>query len=45
MHSRKGLKFLLVGIPGLGAAMKEDEVVEDKARLYVAMTHPTHELS
>lgn len=45
MHSSKGLEFSLVGIPGLGAALKEDEAVEDEARLlYVAMTRATHEL-
>jgi hypothetical protein len=45
MHSSKGLEFSLVGIPGLGAALKEDEDVEDEARLlYVAMTRATHEL-
>jgi superfamily I DNA/RNA helicase len=45
MHSSKGLEFSLVGIPGLGAALKEEEAVEDEARLlYVAMTRATHEL-
>lgn len=45
MHSSKGLEFPLVGIPGLGAALKEDEELEDEARLlYVAMTRATHEL-
>ena len=45
MHSSKGLEFPLVGIPGLGAALKEEEDVEDEARLlYVAMTRATHEL-
>lgn len=45
MHSSKGLEFSLVGIPGLGAACKPDEAVEDEARLlYVAMTRATHEL-
>lgn len=45
MHSSKGLEFSLVGIPGLGAALKDDELPEDEARLlYVAMTRATHEL-
>jgi hypothetical protein len=45
MHSSKGLEFTLVGIPGLGAALKEEEAVEEEARLlYVAMTRATHEL-
>ena len=45
MHSSKGLEFSLVGIPGLGAALKEEDIVEDEARLlYVAMTRATHEL-
>lgn len=45
MHSSKGLEFSLVGIPGLGAELKEDDIVEDEARLlYVAMTRATHEL-
>jgi hypothetical protein len=45
MHSSKGLEFPLVGIPGLGAALKADEALEDEARLlYVAMTRATHEL-
>jgi hypothetical protein len=45
MHSSKGLEFSLVGIPGLGAALKEEETLEDEARLlYVAMTRATHEL-
>ena len=45
MHSSKGLEFSLVGIPGLGAELKEEDIVEDEARLlYVAMTRATHEL-
>ena len=45
MHSSKGLEFALVGIPGLGAALKDGDAVEDEARLlYVAMTRATHEL-
>ncbi|MEM8511724.1 hypothetical protein RCH14_001024 [Massilia sp. MP_M2] len=45
MHSSKGLEFSLVGIPGLGAECKEEDIVEDEARLlYVAMTRATHEL-
>ena len=45
MHSSKGLEFSLVGIPGLGAEFKEEDIVEDEARLlYVAMTRATHEL-
>lgn len=45
MHSSKGLEFPLVGLPGLGAALKEDEELEDETRLlYVAMTRATHEL-
>jgi hypothetical protein len=45
MHSSKGLEFSLVGIPGLGAGLKEEDIVEDEARLlYVAMTRATHEL-
>ena len=32
MHSSKGLEFSLVGIPALGAALKEEEAVEDDAR-------------
>lgn len=45
MHSSKGLEFSLVGIPGLGAALKAEEAVDDEARLlYVAMTRATHEL-
>ena len=45
MHSSKGLEFPLVGIPGLGAAPKDEEELEDEARLlYVAMTRATHEL-
>ena len=45
MHGSKGLEFPLVGIRGLGAALKEDEDGEDEARLlYVAMTRAIHEL-
>lgn len=45
MHSSKGLEFPLVLIPGLGAPAKEDNTVQDEARLlYVAMTRATHEL-
>lgn len=45
MHSSKGLEFPLVCIPGLGAKAKEDEQLQDEARLlYVAMTRATNEL-
>jgi superfamily I DNA/RNA helicase len=45
LHSSKGLEFPLVCIPGIGAPMKEDEDLQDEARLiYVAMTRATQEL-
>jgi hypothetical protein len=45
MHSSKGLEFPLVCIPGLGEPPRDEDVVEDEARLlYVAMTRATHEL-
>jgi hypothetical protein len=45
MHSSKGLEFPLVCIPGVGALAKEDDDIEDEARLlYVAMTRATSEL-
>ena len=45
MHSSKGLEFPLVCIPGIGAASKTDEDIQDEARLlYVAMTRATQEL-
>jgi len=45
MHSSKGLEFPLVCIPGLGEKAREDDDIEDEARLlYVAMTRATHEL-
>lgn len=45
MHSSKGLEFPLVCIPGLGAPGKDDEDIEDEARLlYVAMTRATSQL-
>lgn len=45
MHSSKGLEFPLVCIPGIGAPTKEEEDLQDEARLiYVAMTRATQEL-
>jgi superfamily I DNA/RNA helicase len=45
MHSSKGLEFPLVCIPGLGMPSKEEEQLQDEARiLYVAMTRATNEL-
>jgi hypothetical protein len=45
MHSSKGLEFPLVCIPSIGATPKEDEGIQDEARLlYVAMTRATQEL-
>jgi hypothetical protein len=45
MHSSKGLEFPLVCIPGVGAPGKDDEAIQDEARLlYVAMTRSTSEL-
>jgi superfamily I DNA/RNA helicase len=45
MHSSKGLEFPFVCIPGVGAPGKDDEDVQDEARLlYVAMTRATTEL-
>ena len=45
MHSSKGLEFPFVCIPGVGAPGKDDEDVQDEARLlYVAMTRATSEL-
>jgi superfamily I DNA/RNA helicase len=45
MHSSKGLEFPLACIPGLGVPAKEDEPLQDEARLlYVAMTRATTEL-
>jgi hypothetical protein len=45
MHSSKGLEFPLVCIPAVGANMKEEELLEDEARLlYVAMTRATDAL-
>lgn len=45
MHSSKGLEFPLVCIPGLGAPSREEEDIQDEARLlYVAMTRATCEL-
>lgn len=45
MHSSKGLEFPIVAIPGIGAAAKENDEMEEEARLlYVAMTRATHEL-
>lgn len=45
MHSSKGLEFPLVCIPALGAASKEQDELQDEARLlYVAMTRATREL-
>lgn len=45
MHSSKGLEFPLVCIPGLGVPSKEEEQLQDEARLlYVAMTRATNEL-
>jgi superfamily I DNA/RNA helicase len=45
MHSSKGLEFPFVCIPGIGAPTKEEENIQDEARLlYVAMTRATQEL-
>jgi ATP-dependent exoDNAse (exonuclease V) beta subunit len=45
MHSSKGLEFPLVCISGLGALGKEEEALQDEARLlYVAMTRATSEI-
>jgi hypothetical protein len=45
MHSSKGLEFPLVCIPAIGAPTKEEEDLQDEARLlYVAMTRATQEL-
>jgi hypothetical protein len=45
MHSSKGLEFPLVCIPGIGAPTKEEEDLQDEARLiYVAMTRAPQEL-
>lgn len=45
MHSSKGLEFPLVCIPSIGAPTKEEEDLQDEARLiYVAMTRATQEL-
>jgi superfamily I DNA/RNA helicase len=45
MHSSKGLEFPFVCIPAIGAPSKEEDVLQDEARLlYVAMTRATQEL-
>jgi len=45
MHSSKGLEFPFVCIPGIGAPSRDDEAIQDEARLlYVAMTRATSEL-
>lgn len=45
MHSSKGLEFPLVFIPAIGAPSKEQEDLQDEARLlYVAMTRATQQL-
>lgn len=45
MHSSKGLEFPMVCIPGLGVPFKEEDQLQDEARLlYVAMTRATNEL-
>lgn len=45
MHSSKGLEFPLVCIPGVGVGLKDDDDIQEEARLlYVAMTRATHEL-
>jgi superfamily I DNA/RNA helicase len=45
MHSSKGLEFPLVCIPGVGAGLKDNDDIQEEARLlYVAMTRATHEL-
>lgn len=45
MHSSKGLEFPLVYIPAIGAPSKEEEDLQDEARLlYVAMTRATQQL-
>ena len=45
MHSSKGLEFPFVCIPGIGVPTREDEAIQDEARLlYVAMTRATSEL-
>jgi len=45
MHCSKELEFPLVHIPGIGASTKEEEDLQDEARLiYVEMTRATQEL-
>ncbi len=45
MHSNKGLEFPLVCIRGIDAPAKEEEDLQDEARLiYVAMTRATQVL-
>lgn len=45
MHSSKGLEFPLVCIPAIGMPSKEEDDIQDEARLlYVAMTRATQEL-
>ena len=45
MHSSKGLEFPFVCIPGIGMPSREDDAIQDEARLlYVAMTRATGEL-